>query len=208
MGCSRQESGSGLPYPPPGESCPPKNRTQVSGIGRRILYPLSSVGSPTLGDEKFLSPAETEAEKTGYMKTMTRNRQNDGDRQQTGGSQRLQEQEMAGVGGGDDCESLLCGGQKYSGTSQTGGPRNSVNMQKASGRFPGKQFLLRYISVTAIFKKLRRDTDFCGGPGVKTTCFQRRECRFNPGSGNYDPTSHTAWPKSKKQNKVVCFFFF
>ena len=26
--------------------------------------------------------------------------------------------------------------------------------------------------------------DFPGGPVVKTQCFQRRGCRFNPGSGD------------------------
>ena len=46
MGCSRQESWSGLPFPSPGESFQPRDGAQVSCIGRRILQPLSHQGSP------------------------------------------------------------------------------------------------------------------------------------------------------------------
>ena len=49
---------------------------------------------------------------------------------------RCNSKKWLGRGAGNDRESLLCGGQKGSGTSQTGGPRNSVTMQKASGRLP------------------------------------------------------------------------
>ena len=46
MGCSRQESWSGLPFPSPGESFQPRDGAQVSCIGRRILQSPSHQGSP------------------------------------------------------------------------------------------------------------------------------------------------------------------
>ena len=41
MGFPRQEYWSGLPFPPPGDSSPPRNETHISYvpcIGRRVLY--------------------------------------------------------------------------------------------------------------------------------------------------------------------------
>ena len=35
------------------------------------------------------------------------------------------------------------------------------------------------------------------GPGVKTSHFHCRRCRFHPWSGNYDPTWHSPQPKKK-----------
>ena len=49
MGFSRQECWSGLPFPPPGGSSPPRDRTHisyVSRIGRQILYHKHHLGSP------------------------------------------------------------------------------------------------------------------------------------------------------------------
>ena len=41
--------------------------------------------------------------------------------------------------------------------------------------------------------------DFPGGPVVKTSCFQCREHRFNPLSGNYDPICSAVQPGQKKK---------
>ena len=38
MGFPRQEYWSGLPFPSPGESSQPRDRTHVSCVGRRVLY--------------------------------------------------------------------------------------------------------------------------------------------------------------------------
>ena len=40
---------------------------------------------------------------------------------------------------------------------------------------------------------------------VKTPCFHCQECRFNPWSGNSDPTCHAAGPKKKKKLSVPFF---
>ena len=69
------------------------------------------------------------------MKMTTRNRQNHGDRQQTGGSQQLEEQEMAGVWGGDDCERVSFAGDKNVLQPHRGEGHATLNMQKASGQF-------------------------------------------------------------------------
>ena len=39
--------------------------------------------------------------------------------------------------------------------------------------------------------------EFPGGPVVRTPPSHCRGPRFNPWSGNWDPTSHEAWPKKK-----------
>ena len=41
--------------------------------------------------------------------------------------------------------------------------------------------------------------DFPGGAVVKIPHFQSRGCRFDPWSGNSDPTCCTVWPKQKKK---------
>ena len=46
MGFSRQEYWSGLPYPPPWGSSRPRDWTQVSCIGRWVLYHNHQLGSP------------------------------------------------------------------------------------------------------------------------------------------------------------------
>ena len=49
MGFSRQEYWSGLPWPPPGESSPSRDRTHVSYIScidRRVLHHYRHLGSP------------------------------------------------------------------------------------------------------------------------------------------------------------------
>ena len=43
--------------------------------------------------------------------------------------------------------------------------------------------------------------DFPGGPVVRTLPFHCRGRRFDPGSGNEDPTCLTVWPKKKKKKK-------
>ena len=39
--------------------------------------------------------------------------------------------------------------------------------------------------------------DFPGGPLVRTPRSHCRGHRFDPWSGNYDPTCYAAWPKDK-----------
>ena len=46
MGLPRQEYWSGLPFPSPGGSSRPREGTQVSCIGRQILYHQRHLGSP------------------------------------------------------------------------------------------------------------------------------------------------------------------
>ena len=41
--------------------------------------------------------------------------------------------------------------------------------------------------------------DFPGGPVVKTAHFQCRRCRFDPWSGNEDPTYHMAGSENKNK---------
>ena len=43
-----------------------------------------------------------------------------------------------------------------------------------------------------------RIVHFPGGPVVKTLHFHCRGHRFDPWSGNYDPTCWVAWPKINK----------
>ena len=58
MGFPRQEYQSGLPFPSPGESCQPRDQTQVfsvSCIGRLILYHWRHLGSPNLYNKRITS---------------------------------------------------------------------------------------------------------------------------------------------------------
>ena len=54
-----------------------------------------------------------------------------------------------------------------------------------------------------------RDSPGC--PVVKTLCVQSRGRRFDPWSGNRDPTSYVVWPKKTKfmehlENKLFCIY--
>ena len=49
----------------------------------------------------------------------------------------------------------------------------------------------------------KRQQKFLSGPVVKTPCFYCQGRRFNPWSGNWDPTSHVACQVNKKKQNLL-----
>ena len=60
-------------------------------------------------------------------------------------------------------------------------------------------YIVKHSCVSLKKKKIR---DFSGAPVAKIPCFQCRGPRFDPWSGNKDPTCHGAWPERRKRKKL------